>query len=148
MDIAFEGVALLMITKEELKEFLLNSAKEVDLRSLFPEETRKEDYRPYCKSEEDVSIWLLLPEQMDCVAMNMFYLGNLLWEWAYEGLIEYREKEGVAYKVCTNRYDIHLKVLHSGHVAQYMINRKTKRIANYSRSLHRDAIYNNIQKYI
>lgn len=138
----------MMYTKEEFEDFLKQMGEAFDVESLFSEDTRKEDYRPYSKSEEELNMWVAYPDNMNFVVLNQFLLENHLWKLKSEGAIEFYEQDGATYKVRTSRYDVYLRLLHFGHVAQYTINHKTKKKANYSKSMLRNAIHNNLVKFL
>ena len=138
----------MMYTKEQFKDYLKQMGEALDVKSFFAEDTRKEDYRPYFKSEEELNKWVSFPEDMNHVVANKLALEQYLCELESEGAIEYYDQDGATYEVRTARYDIYLRLLHFGDVAQYTINRKTNKKANYSKSMLRDAIYNNLVKFL
>ena len=148
MDIAFEEVALLMNTKEELKDFLKAKGEELQIKSLFSEDAREEEYRPYCQSKDELNKWVAYPDNMDLVVLNKIVLEDFLEGLDCEGEIESYDQDGATYKVRTYRYDVYLRLLHFGHVAHYTINHKTKRTANHSKSMFRDAFCNYLEKYL
>ena len=55
----------MMYTKEQLEDYLKQKGEALDIKSFFSEGTRKEDYRPYFKSEEELNIWVSFPENMN-----------------------------------------------------------------------------------
>ena len=146
--IAFEEVVLLMNTKQELKDYLKEKGEELQIKSLFSEDAREADYRPYCKSEYELNQWVAYPDNMNLVVLNKILLEDFLEGLVSEGEIESYEQDGAIYKVRTSRYDVYLRLLHFGHVAHYTINHKTKRAANHSKSMFRDAFCNYLEKYL
>lgn len=137
-----------MYTKEQLEDYLKQKGEELDIKRFFAEDTRKEEYRLYFKSEEELNMWVSFPENMNLVVLNKLTLEKYLCKLESEGAIEYYDQDETTYKVCTARYDIYLRLLHFGHVAQYTINRKTNKKANYSKSMFGNAIYNNLVKFL
>ena len=138
----------MMYTKEQFEDYLKQTGEALDVKSFFAEDTRKEEYRPYFKSEEELNMWVSFPENMNLAVFNKLILEKYLCELESEGAIEYYDQDGATYKVRTARYDIYLRLLHFGHVAQYTINHKTNKKANYSKSMFRNAIYNNLVKFL
>ena len=135
------------MTREELEDFLEQIGEAFDVKSYFSEVTRKEDYRPYLKSEEELNMWVSYPDNLNFAVLNKLVLEEYLDKLESEGTIEYYDREGAEYIVRTSRYDVYLRLLHFGHVAQFTINRKTNKKANYSKSMLRNAIYNNLVKF-
>ena len=136
------------MTREELEDFLEQIGEAFDVKSYFSEVTRKEDYRPYLKSEEELNMWVSYPDNLNFAVLNKLVLEEYLDKLESEGTIEYYDREGAEYIVRTSRYDVYLRLLHFGHVAQYTINHKTNKKANYSKSMLRNAIYNNLVKFL
>ena len=137
-----------MYTKEELKDYLKQKGEEWDVKSFFSEVTREEDYRLFVKSEAELKKWVLYWENMELVVLNKIYLEEMLSTLEYDGTIEYYERDGATYKVRTSRYDVYLRLLHFGHVAQYTINHKTNKKANYSKSMFSNASYTYLVKFL
>ena len=137
-----------MNTKEELEDYLEQMGETWNVKSYFPEGTREEDYRSFVKSDEDLNCWLSYPENMKLVVFNKIFLEEKLSNLEFDGAIAHYERDGAAYKVRTPRYEIYLRFLHFGHVAQYTINRKTNKKGNYSKSMFYPAIYNNLVKFL
>lgn len=138
----------MMYTKEKFEDYLKQMGEALDVKSFFSGVTRKEDYRPYIKSEDELNMWVSFPDNMNFVVLSKLVLEDFLEGLESDGAIEYYEQDGATYKVRTSRYDVYLRLLHFGHVAQYTINHKTKKKANYSKSMLRNAIYNNLEKYL
>lgn len=138
-------------TDEQFEKELGQLVNVMGIENLFPKESRAEEYRPYFKDEESLEMWLDYPDDKDdlkTVALNKLFLENLLEKLESERAIEFYERDGTEYKVRTSRYDVYMKLLHFGDVAQYTVNRKTNRKANYSKSMFRYAIQNNLEKYL
>ena len=138
----------MMYTKEELEDFLKRMGEELDIKTLFAEVTRKEDYRPYFKSEDELNKWVSFPVNINFAVLNKLILEEYLCKLESDGAIEYYDQEGATYKVRTSRYDVYLRLLHFGHIAQYTINHKTNKKANYSKGMFSHAIYNNLVKFL
>ena len=135
-------------SESELKEQLGQMVEILGVESLFSNVTRELEYRPYSKSEDELNMWVSLPDNMKAVVVNKVFLESLLEKLETQGAIEYYERDGAEYKVRTQRYDIYLRLLHFGGVAQYTVNRKTKQKANYAKGMKLFAIQNNIEKYL
>lgn len=137
-----------MYTREKFEDYLKQKGNEWNTKSFFSEVTREGDYRLFVNTEDKLRDWLSYPEHMEFVVMNKICLEAKLSTLEFDGLIEYYEQDGPTYKVRTSRYDIYLRLLHFGHVAQYTINHKTNKKANYSKSRSRYAINNNLDKFL
>lgn len=136
------------MTREELEDFLEQIGEAFDVKSYFSEVTRKEDYRPYLKSEEELNMWVSYPDNLNFAVLNKLVLEEYLDKLESEGTIEYYDREGAEYIVRTSRYDVYLRLLHFGHVAQYTVNHKTNSKANYSKGMFSNAIRNNLVKFL
>ena len=141
----------MVITDENFEGNLDKLVDLMGIESLFPSETRAEDYKHYFNDESSYEKWLNYPynrEGLRMAAVKILFLEQLLEKLETQKAIEYYEREGAEYKVRTSRYDIYLRVLHSGEIAQYTVNRKTNKPANYSISKLRHVIKNNLEKYL
>lgn len=139
------------MNEEQFDEKLDSLVDLMGIESLFPKDTRIEDYKPYFNSEDTMQQWVTYPydrEGLRTAAINILFLENLLSDLESKNVIEYYEKDGAEYKVRAARYDIHLRVLHFGDVVQYTVNRKTNNKANYAKGMMRYAIKNNLMKYV
>lgn len=123
-----------------------------DFKSLFPIETRKEDYRPYFRSEKELQEWIDLPIDDDYPFNTAYIYKRDLTDYLYglkvSGDIISIKRDEVEYRVITSRYEIYLRILHTGHVVMYTVNRKTNRKANYTKAYEWVAIKNNIERYL
>lgn len=115
----------MMYIKEAFEDYLKQMGEALDVKCLFSEVTRKEDYRPYFKSEDELNWWLSFPDNVTFATLNKLLLEELLVKLESEDAIEY-----------------------FNHVAQFTINHKTNKKANYSKSMFSDAIRNNLVKYL
>ncbi|MED4551901.1 hypothetical protein P9305_04150 [Lysinibacillus capsici] len=139
-----------MVTEEQFEENLNQMVNLLGIESLFSEKNRKDEYRPYFKTEEELEKWSNYEDEegLKTVTINKIFLESLLDKLETAKAIDFYEVEGAEYKVRTPRYDIFLRLLHFGDVVQYTVNRKTNIKGNYARAMRRYAIQNNLEKYI